>query len=132
MDIIRRGEKLGTLRIKQAWAPLNYDILASSKSLLAAVARTDGILYYVLPLELRQEASTRPVPRRGDVLILPQHRAIGIALEDADPPPFPVTRAGDVAEGLERLGQLKPGDVVILKFREVIEEDREEDGEGDG
>lgn len=129
VDIIRRGEKIGTLKIKQAWIPLNYDTLLSMDSALAAVAKTGSIIYYVLPLQLRQENSTRPVPKKGDVLLMPQHRALGVALEDTDPPPFPATRAGEVSEGLSKLAQLKPGDVVILKFKEAVEE---ESGEEDG
>jgi len=110
----KHGTILAEIQVKSAWAPLNIHTISSIHSVMAAVGKTGSIVYFVLPVRLRSESSTRPVPKKGDVLLMPQHNAIGIALEDTDPLPYPNTRIGTLTAGLEKLRQLKSGDIVIV------------------
>lgn len=116
LEILRRGHSIARGTLNSAWIPLNIDLLLTLKRAMVAVAKTGSITYFVLPRSLRPESATRPVPKRGDILLMPQHSALGVALEDSDPPPFPAIRAGRLEEGLDAVAQLRPGDIVILIF----------------
>jgi len=101
--------------IRRSWIPLNFQSLVSSLPLTSTLFFMGKDLAY-LPLTLSLRVEKRaPRLSRGDIVLLPSAKSIGIVLKEGAKPPYHAVLAGKVEEGLEILEKLPKGSVIIVE-----------------
>ncbi|RLE59746.1 MAG: hypothetical protein DRJ35_05085 [Thermoprotei archaeon] len=112
----RFGKNLAKGTIRRSWAPFNTEILLKTRKTTGAVSKHKGIVYIILPLNLRTESSLTQNLQKGDIIIDPPKHAIGIILQEM-PKPSTAIKAGEISEGLDNLEKLASGTIITIEIQ---------------
>lgn len=112
----RFGKTLAKGTIRRSWAPFNTEILLKTRKTTGAVSKHKGVIYIILPLNLRIESSLTQNLQRGDIIIDPPKHAIGMILQEM-PKPSTAIKAGEITEGLDNLEKLASGTIITIEIQ---------------